>query len=202
MRLCVFCAFSSVGEPYESEVRALGERLGNAGCELVFGGFDSGLMGAIADGFAKAGAEITGVVPRTLMEGRTVHAGCTQVIETATLTERKSVMVENSDAFVVAPGGIGTLDELFVVLDMSMTGERVRPIVLFDCADFFDGLYDYLCELYEAGFVRKPVEGMLDIASDPESVMAALGIEAANALDGASTSEHACLDEASHGQEA
>lgn len=145
------------------------------GTSLVFGGFDEGLMGEIARGFAEAGAAVTGVVPATLVnKGRHVFKGCTTVYETRALADRKDLMVDISDAFVVAPGGIGTLDELFSVLAMVIAGERACPVVVLNTEGFFDGVYDCLVKMAEDGFIRRPIEEVLFMARTPQEVAACL----------------------------
>lgn len=175
MKVCVFCSCSPIGQPYAAQTYALGNALGTAGHELVFGGFDEGLMGEIARGFAEAGAAVTGVVPATLVnKGRHVFKGCTTVYETRALADRKDLMVDISDAFVVAPGGIGTLDELFSVLAMVIAGERSCPVVVLNTEGFFDGVYDCLVKMAEDGFIRRPIEEVLFMARTPQEVAACL----------------------------
>lgn len=175
MKVCVFCSCSPIGEPYASQTYALGSALGAAGHELVFGGFDEGLMGEIARGFASVGAPVTGVVPGTLAaKGRHVFEGCTTVLEAQALADRKDMMVEASDAFVVAPGGIGTLDELFSVLAMVIAGERSCPVMVLNTGGFYDGIYECLKKMAEDGFVRRPIEEVLTMATTPQEVACSL----------------------------
>lgn len=173
MNICVFCSCSEVGEPYESAVRELGRVLGSGGNTLVFGGFDDGLMGAVADGFADADAPIVGVVPHGLLEaGRPVHPGCSEVVRTSGLTERKAVMIERADAFVAAPGGIGTLDELFSILGMVVAGETAKPVVAYDQDGFYRGLRDLLVNMEHNGFIRDRLDDLLGFADTPQQVLA------------------------------
>ncbi len=173
MNICVFCSCSNVGDPYESSVRELGRTLGAAGNTLVYGGFAEGLMGAIADGFADAGAPVVGVVPRDLAEaGRVVHPACREVCQTRGLTDRKSEMIVRSDAFVVAPGGVGTLDELFSVLGMVITHELAAPVVIYNAGGFYDKLRELLSDMEDTGFIRSTLAEALLWASTPEEALA------------------------------
>lgn len=171
MNICVFCSCSPVDESYIDAVRKMGRSLGEAGHTLVFGAFSNGLMGAIADGFRDAGADIIGVAPRFLEEaGRPVHEGCTTLIETDSLAERKNEMIALADAVVVAPGGIGTLDEAFSVMAMTISGERKIPVVFLNFEGFYDRLIDELHRMEESGFIRHPIDSILSVANTPLEV--------------------------------
>jgi len=108
-RICVFGASAEVGEKYANSAKALGEVLGASSYGLIFGGFSVGLMKAVADGFSASGSEVIGVVPTGW--NREIHSGCTQVIRSGNLAERKRKMIEAADAFIALPGGTGTFDE-------------------------------------------------------------------------------------------
>ena len=171
MNICVFCSCSPIDDETLSCVRELGYRLGCAGNSLVFGAFGEGLMGAIADGFQEAGAKIYGVAPKVLVDaGRAVHPGCDRVIKTISLAERKAAMIELSDAIIAAPGGIGTLDEVFSVLAMDITKELDMPVVLYNHDGFFDELMSMLGHMQEDGFIRRPLEGLIESAGSIDAV--------------------------------
>lgn len=175
MNICVFCSCSPVDESYVNAVREMGQKLGNAGHTLVFGAFSNGLMGAVADGFREASAPIIGVAPRFLEEaGRPVHEGCTTLIETDSLAERKNEMIALADAVVVAPGGIGTLDEAFSVMAMTISGERKVPVAFLNFEGFYDRLIDELHRMKEAGFIRLPIDSIFKVAETPADLIAAL----------------------------
>ncbi len=174
MNICVFCSCSEVGEPYESAVRELGQVLGRDGNTLVFGGFSEGLMGAIADGFSSVGAPVVGIAPQDLLEtGRCVHPNCCEAITAQDLTQRKINMIERSDAFVAAPGGIGTLDELFSVLGMVITNEVEAPVVIDDFNGFYAGLETLLRGMESTKFIRSALDGIVTFAKTPEEVLTA-----------------------------
>ena len=153
MNICVFASSCDVGEAYAKAVYDLGYRLGSEGHTLVYGGYGGGLMGAIADGFHDAGAEIIGVVPGFLEEKTENYPHLTKIIRTKELSDRKDAMIACSDAFVVVPGGIGTLDELFSILAMKASDRLDRDILIYNVNGFFDGLLDCLKAMEDGGFL-------------------------------------------------
>lgn len=169
--ICVFGASAKdLPEDMISSVTALCKKLGEADFSLVFGGFGGGLMGASAKGFAAAGQEIIGVVPATLTGPRQAHPACTQVIETPNLDERKRVMEAQSDAFLIVPGGIGTMDELFGVLAKRVAGESRQPVVLYNYKGFYDTLHGWLRQLDQSGFMIRRPEELYLVSDDPEEI--------------------------------
>lgn len=147
MNICVFCASAPGTSPaFVQAASDLGHAIGERGHTLVFGGFDTGLMGVVAKAARSAGAPVVGVLPCKAggLSGRPVF-DCDELVETGGLAERKSVMATMSDAFVALPGSYGTLDELYTVLseEKLMGGEHPRPVALFNV----DGFYDPLVEL-------------------------------------------------------
>lgn len=170
IRICVFGASADVDEKYKAAARALGRKLGEKGCSMVFGGFRAGLMAASASGFQDAGAEITGVTPAILESSRDVFPGCTEVISTGSLSERKDKMIEMADAFLVLPGGIGTLDELFQVLAMNVIGESEKPVIVYDFDGFYDGIISALDKMWDEGFLYKKTSDLFTVVKDLKDV--------------------------------
>lgn len=172
-KICVFGSFSDgLDEALIENVTALCRSLGEAGFGLVFGGFSGGLMKASADGFSQAGAEVVGVVPRSMLgKGRIVHEGCTEVIETADLDERKKTMVARADIILAVPGGIGTLDELFGVMAERIVGECDKPVVLYDTNGFYAPLHEWMKALRESGYIRMPLEDIYFVSSDTRAIV-------------------------------
>lgn len=145
MRVCVFCASAEgLPEPYVRAAEDLGRGLGERGWGLVFGGFETGLMGTVARAARQAGASVVGVLPCKAdeMPSRPVFA-CDELVEATGMADRKSQMNSRADAFVVLPGSFGTLDEFYTVLsEQKLMGGR-KPIVLLNV----DGFYDPLAQL-------------------------------------------------------
>ncbi len=146
MNICVFCASArDLPQSYKDAARDLGRAIGENGHNLVFGGFDTGLMGLVAEAAKEAGAQVIGVLPCEAggLGGRPVFA-CDELLETCAMADRKAAMAQRSDAFVALPGSYGTLDEFYTVLsEEKLMGGEARPIALYNV----DGFYDPLTEL-------------------------------------------------------
>jgi uncharacterized protein (TIGR00730 family) len=127
-RVAVYCASSPGSDPaYLSEASALGGAIAAAGLGMVYGGASIGLMGATADAALAAGAEVIGVLPVFLADREITHHGLTRLEKVATMHQRKARMVALADAFLILPGGYGTLDELFEILTWSQLKMHAKP---------------------------------------------------------------------------
>lgn len=143
MNICIFGAASArIDNRYILSVETLGKDLAQRGHSLVFGAGGSGLMGAAARGFRSGGGEIYGIIPDFFREEgvEVIYDGCTKLIFTETMRERKARMEDMADAFVVVPGGIGTFEEFFEVLTLKQLGQHNKPIAVYN----YDGYYDEL----------------------------------------------------------
>ena len=139
--VCVFCGSQPGDDPaYEGAAWALGETLAAMGIELVYGGGHVGLMGAIADAALAAGGEVTGVMPRALVDREIAHTGLSRLHVVGSMHERKAMMSELSEGFVALPGGSGTLEEFFEVLTWAQLGEHGKPCGLLNVAGYYDPL--------------------------------------------------------------
>ena len=176
MRVCVFCGSSAGNRPvYLEAARELGRLLAERGIGLVYGGASVGLMGELADAVLAGGGESIGVIPRRLVDRELAHAGLTELHVVETMHERKALMAGLSDAFVVLPGGAGTLDELFEALTWAQLGLHAKPIVLLDVEDFFEPLVALADHLAEEGFVRREHRALLGVERDPAVLLDRLG---------------------------
>jgi len=169
MNICVFGAAMPVAKAYITTTEDLGKTLGAQGHTLVFGGFANGLMQAIGDGFAHGGGKAIGIVPATIT-GRKVHPVCAKVLSVASLAERKQKMLELADAFVVLPGGIGTLDELFEVLALKLIGTMHKPVIIFNAQGYYDTLLNNLQNMRNKGFIGLPLEQLFTVATTGQEV--------------------------------
>ena len=126
--ICVFCGSSSGANGiYEESARATGKALVRAGLRLVYGGGRVGLMGVLADEVLAAGGQVTGVMPRALVEREIAHRGVTDLRVVETMHERKELMADLADAFIALPGGAGTLEEIFEQWTWSQLGIHAKP---------------------------------------------------------------------------
>ncbi len=141
MNVCVYGASSvKTRELLVGKTEELGEKLAKRGHGLVYGGGANGLMGAIARGFTSGGGDIIGVAPSFFKVDGVLYEKCTTFIPTETMRERKRIMEEKSDAFIVTPGGIGTFDEFFEILTLKQLGRHSKPIAIFNVDGYFDEL--------------------------------------------------------------
>ncbi len=168
--ICFFGAASpKIKEEYIKQTEELGEYLGKE-FHLVFGGGSTGLMGAIARGFKKRNAHITGVVPTFIKEFEDVYDKCDDFIEVDSMHERKKIMEEKADLFVVGPGGIGTLDELFEVLTDKSLNRYHKSVILFNIDSFYDDIIKYINKNLNNGVINNERFNAFYICNSVEEV--------------------------------
>ena len=173
MRICVFGAASSkIDQEYKDKVEVLGKMIVERGHSLVFGGGGSGLMGAVAEGVDKADGYILGVMPRFFKEEdiEDVFPKCDTIIEPETMRERKQIMDDNADAFLIVPGGIGTLEEFFEILTSKQLCRHSKPIAIYNIRGYYNDLKNMLATAIEKGFVRADCLKLLFISEDVNEI--------------------------------
>lgn len=154
--ICVFCGARFGSDPAAREVaQQLGDLLANKRIALVYGGGGVGLMGLVANAALKGGGRVVGVIPRFLLQREAGHPALSETVVVETMHERKLQMFERSDAFVVLPGGIGTLEELFEVLSWRTLGLHTKPIVIVDQGGYWQPLAALLRGVVESGFAER-----------------------------------------------
>jgi uncharacterized protein (TIGR00730 family) len=150
----VFCGSSFGADPaFRAAAADLGRLLAEAGIGLVYGGARVGLMGTVADAALEAGGEVIGVIPQRIVDREVAHRGLTELRVVETMHERKAQMNDLADAFVVLPGGLGTLEEIFEILTWQGLGYHAKPSVFVDVNGFWTGLLVRLDEMAASGFV-------------------------------------------------
>ncbi|HEY3010012.1 MAG TPA: TIGR00730 family Rossman fold protein [Micromonosporaceae bacterium] len=170
--VCVFCASSRMLDRHWLDLAfTLGRELAGRGHTLVSGGGCVGMMGAVADGARAGGASTLGVIPQSLVDLEVADTQADELVVTDGMTSRKALMIEKSDAFLILPGGLGTLDELFEVWTTATLAVHHKPVVLLDADGFYRGLVEWLRGLPAAGFARRDALDLLVVA---ETVPAAL----------------------------
>lgn len=153
-KICFFGAASpKVKREYIEAIEQLGEYLGEK-FDLVFGGGATGLMGAVARGFKKSHAHITGVVPTFISEFEDVYEACDDLIYVNTMHERKKIMEEKADLFLVGPGGLGTMDELFEVLTEKNLDRYNKGVLLLNLGSFYDEIIQYINQNLNSGIIN------------------------------------------------
>ncbi len=155
-RICVFCGSSPGKLPvYVHMAQRVGQLLSERGIELVYGGGNVGLMGAIADACLQSGGKAIGVIPRGLFEKEIAHPGLTKLHVVATMHERKAMMADLSDAFIALPGGFGTWEEFCEIVTWAQLGIQRKPCALLNVNGYYDPLLEMADRAVEEGFVRQ-----------------------------------------------
>ena len=173
MRICIYGASSTLIDPkYIEETEILGEVLAGKGHGLVFGGGTEGLMGAAARGFARKGGEIIGIAPTFFLNvDGILYDQCTEFIYTETMRERKQLMEEKSDAFLVTPGGIGTFEEFFEILTLKQLGRHTKPILIYNIMGYFDSMKAMMEDAIEKKFMKDTCRELYTFVDTPEAVI-------------------------------
>lgn len=173
-RLCVFCgSFLPASQAYQDAAARLGEEIGRAGVELVYGGGRIGLMGIVADAALATGAKVIGVIP-TALHGREVgHIGLTDLVLVPDMQERKRQMFALSDAVAVLPGGLGTLDEAFEAITLRQLHFFEKPIVLVDVEGYWQPFVALVKQVIAAGFAAPDADQLFDVVRRAEDVIPA-----------------------------
>lgn len=172
MKICVYGAASAVlDEKYIIKTEDLGRKLASRGHGLVFGAGANGLMGAAARGVYEKGGEIIGVVPSFFNVDGVLFDNCTELIRTETMRQRKQIMEDRSDAFVMTPGGIGTFEEFFEILTLKQLGRHKKPVAIFN----IDGYYDAMTEMMETAirerFIREEIKEIYKVFEDADQLL-------------------------------
>jgi uncharacterized protein (TIGR00730 family) len=176
-KVCVFCGSQYGADPVFRRVAAqLGETLGAAGVAVIYGGGHVGLMGAVADAAMAAGGEVIGLIPTRLLEREVGHRAITELITTPDMFERKRQMVDRADAFIILPGGLGTLDELLDVVTLRQLGYHDKPIVLVNVGGYWDPFIALVNEIVRHKFALPGARTLYRMVDTVEQVLPALGI--------------------------
>lgn len=170
--LCVYCGSSSrVPQSHKDSAVRLGEILAASGIRLVYGGGRVGLMGILADAAIAGGGEVVGVIPRFLDEYEIGHTGVARLEVTESMHERKQLMAELSDGFVVLPGGLGTLDETFEIVTWKQLRLHDKPIVIVNVDDYWQPLKKLIGHAVDVGYARPENARIATFVSSVEDVL-------------------------------
>jgi uncharacterized protein (TIGR00730 family) len=171
-RICVFCGASPGARPAYRDVSAeLARVLVANGIGVVYGGGGVGLMGALADAVLAEGGEVTGIIPRALMDREIAHRDVADMRVVGSMHERKALMAELADAFVALPGGLGTLEELFEVYTWAQLGLHRKPCALLNVDGYYDGVVRFLSHAVAERFLREEHREMLIVEREPEALI-------------------------------
>lgn len=173
--ICVFCGARFGTDPSHREAALrLGELLALEGITLVYGGGGVGLMGVMANAALKAGGRVVGVIPQFLLKREAGHPALSETIVVETMHERKLQMFQRSDAFVILPGGLGTLEEFFEVLSWRTLGLHTKPIVIVDQGGYWQPLAALLRGVVEGGFAERTHLDHVAFVSNLDGVLPAM----------------------------
>ncbi|OFX07717.1 MAG: Rossman fold protein, TIGR00730 family [Alphaproteobacteria bacterium RIFOXYD12_FULL_60_8] len=175
--VCVFCGHQPGADPaYMAAARAVGKALAEARVDLVYGGGHMGMMGAMADACLNAGGRAIGVIPNFLTRLEAAHKGLTEMILVEDMDVRKHRMFALSEAFIVLPGGFGTLDETFEAITLSQLQVHHKPLVVVNIQGFFDPLRAMVADTVGEGFASPEHGRLFQFVPGVSEAMTALGL--------------------------
>jgi len=171
----IFCASSDGANPlYLEAAVALGRTLAEQGIGVIYGGANVGLMRAVAESCLACSGRVVGVIPESLVELEIAHRGLTELHITSTMHTRKAKMAELADAFLVLPGGFGTLEEMFEVLTWQYLHLHQKPTLLLNINGFYDKLLDFLDHCVTEGVLKPQARDLLLVVNTIEEALAHL----------------------------
>ncbi len=174
-RVCVFCGSAAGARPdYAEAAEALGRAIAARGWGLVFGGGAVGLMGVVSRAALGAGAPVTGIIPHGLVMREAGNRDLPDLRVVGSMHERKAMMAEMSDGFVVLPGGYGTLEEAVEALTWLQLGIHRKGVVFVDTLGYWSRQMTMLDHMVAEGFLRPETRAMAMLAAGPEAALDAL----------------------------
>jgi len=186
--VCVYCGSSGlVAQKFKQAAQSVGTELARRGVQLVYGGGHVGLMGIVADSALKAGGKVVGIIPEHIRAQEVQHNGLTALHVVSDMHTRKRMMVEQSDAFIILPGGLGTLDEAFEILTWKKLKLHSKPIILFNQDGYWDEMIALIDKTIDEGFSQPADRVLFKEVDTLEALFAALdepGVPDRGALTG------------------
>jgi uncharacterized protein (TIGR00730 family) len=174
-KVTIFCASSSkVADIFFREARIVAEELAERNIEILFGGGDAGLMGAIASVYLEKGKQITGIIPEFMIDNGWAHPTLKHLVRVRDMSERKNKLIYETDAILALPGGPGTLEELSQAITMKQLGQITIPIVLLNTEGYFNTLLTFLDQMIRMKFMRIEHAKMWSVIDDPRKVIHAI----------------------------
>ena len=172
MNICVFGASSNdIDRSYIDTTEYLGRQIARRGHALVYGAGANGLMGAVARGVYEEQGDIIGVTPSFFNVDGILFDKVTELITTNTMRERKQIMEDRADAFIVTPGGIGTLEEFFEILTLKQLGRHGKAIVIFNQNGFYDDMLTMLRSTADKGFMSEATNEIYTVMDDTDAIL-------------------------------
>ena len=185
MKICIYGASSNeIAPEYLQAGHTLGLAVAKRRHSLVFGGGNTGLMGAVARGVHAGGGRVVGVAPRFFRVDGILYPDCNEIIYTDTMRERKEQMEALSDAFLVTPGGIGTLDEFFEIFTLRQLDRHRKPIALLNTNGYYDPIAELLKRMAKEKFLKEDCLRLIQISPDPDTLLDFLESNPCKAISG------------------
>lgn len=170
--ICVYCgARDGVADAFVESARDVGRWIGEHGGQLVYGGGNRGLMGAVADGALQGGGRVVGVIPQGLVDREMAKRECTELHVVHSMHDRKRMMAERADAFLALPGGIGTFEELFEVWTWRQLGYHDKPVGLLDVGGYYQPMLRFLDTAVSQGFMSEWQMSLLHAGSNAATLL-------------------------------
>ena len=172
MKLCIYGASSNaIDKSFLDAGELLGEAIAESNHSVVFGGGAAGLMGAVARGAKAKNGEIIGISPSFFNVDGILFEDCTEMIYTKTMRERKQLLEEMSDAFIITPGGIGTFDEFFEIYNLRQLGCHQKPIAIYKINGYYNSLIDMLNNAIDKSFMPNTNMDLIFISDSPHEII-------------------------------
>ncbi len=167
MKICIFCGAASSNDPEVNKLSlSVMKHFKDHNTELIYGGASIGVMGDLANELMNLGGEVTGIIPRQLMKKEVAHAGLKNLHVTVDMHERKKMMYQISDAFLIFPGGMGTMDEMFEILTWRQLGLHSKPVAILNINGYYDHLLKFLDQAVASNLVKPQDRELLFSSTD------------------------------------
>ena len=170
--ICVFCGSRPGANPvYREKATKVGHILADKGLKLIYGAGKVGLMGAVANAMLAKNGHVTGIIPQFLVEKEVAHDGLNELIIVNSMHERKQKMAEMADAFLILPGGIGTMEEFFEVFTWGQLGLHQKPIGILNVGSYYDLLIQFLNHSVAQEFMSQQTKDIVFTDTNPETLL-------------------------------
>ncbi len=172
MRICVYGASSNDISPlFIEQGEMLGYEMAKRSIGLTFGGGASGMMGAVARGITKGNGHIIGVAPKFFNVDGILYDKCDQMIRPDTMRQRKQIMEDNADGFIITPGGIGTFEEFFEILTLKQLAQLNKPIVIMNTDGYYDDMLNMMETAVKKDFIMESVKSLYAVMTDITDIL-------------------------------
>lgn len=176
--ICLYCGSSNfVEDSYKEAAAEAGKLLAAAGIRLIYGGGHVGLMGVAADAALAGGGEVVGIIPEHIQVREVRHSHLTELHVVDSMHTRKNMMFEMADAFIILPGGLGTLDETFEILTWRQLGLHDKPVIIVNVNGFWDPMLALIDGIIDKGFARPENRGLFVVVNTVREILGVLALE-------------------------